>query len=126
MGQPKERSSSVRHYFVDEAGDGTLFNRRGRIIVGTGGCSRFFILGLLDVSDPESLAREMEELRAHLLADPYFKGVPSMQPEAKKNACTSVARTGTWSCFGQRSGWCTTWMTPVKPGMGSITHKKSR
>ncbi len=92
MSQSKERSPSIRHYFVDEAGDGTLFNRRGRIIVGTEGCSRFFVLGLLDVPDPQSLACEMEELRAHLLTDPYFKGVPSMQPEAKKTALVFHAK----------------------------------
>jgi len=69
-----------------------LFNRRGRIIVGTEGCSHFFILGLLDVPDPEHLAREMEELRGHLLADPYFKGVPSMQAEAKKTALAFHAK----------------------------------
>jgi len=38
---------SVRDYF-DEAGDGTLFNKHGRVIVGTEGCSRFFILGLVE------------------------------------------------------------------------------
>ena len=31
-------SPSVRNYFVDEAGDGHLFNRQGRVIVGTKGC----------------------------------------------------------------------------------------
>jgi len=92
MGKPGKHLTSIRHYFVDEAGDGTLFNKRGRIIVGTEGCSRFFILGLLDILEPESLACEMEELRARLLADPYFKGVPSMQPEAKKTALAFHAK----------------------------------
>jgi hypothetical protein len=58
MNQSQERRPSTRHYFVDEAGDGTLFNRQGRIIVGTEGCSRFFILGLLDVPDVKSLSYE--------------------------------------------------------------------
>jgi len=92
MGKPEKHLTSIRHYFVDEAGDGTLFDKRGRIIVGTEGCSRFFILGLLDVLEPQSLAREIEELRARLLADPYFKGVPSMQPEAKKTALAFHAK----------------------------------
>lgn len=92
MSRIQERSRSIRHYFVDEAGDGTLFDRRGRIIVGTEGCSRLFILGFLDVLKPELLAREMEDLRAHLLADPYFKKVPSMQPEAKKTAMAFHAK----------------------------------
>jgi hypothetical protein len=80
------RPGSVRHYFVDEAGDGTLFDRRGRVILGTHGCSRFFILGLVDLPDPDAVDRELEDLWAQLLADPYFAGVPSMQPQARKTA----------------------------------------
>ncbi|MBU0510184.1 MAG: DUF3800 domain-containing protein, partial [Chloroflexi bacterium] len=75
-----------RNYFVDEAGDGTLFSRRGRVIIGKPGCSRFFILGLLDIPNPERLSQDFENLRAKLLTDPYFDGVPSMQPEVKKTA----------------------------------------
>jgi hypothetical protein len=92
MSQSRERSPSIRHYFVDEAGDSTLFNRQGRIIVGIEGCSCFFILGLADIPDPVTLGREMEALRARLLADPYFKGVPSMQPEARKTALAFHAK----------------------------------
>ena len=92
MSHIQEGLPSIRHYFVDEAGDGTLFNRRGQIIVGTEGCSRFFILGLLDVLEPDSLSREMKELRKQLLADPYFSGVPSMQPKAKKTALAFHAK----------------------------------
>jgi len=84
--------SSPRYYFVDEAGDAVLFNRKGRVIVGTEGCSRYFILGLLDVTDPTSLHAQMEDLRARLLADPYFRGVPSMQPEARKTALAFHAK----------------------------------
>jgi len=83
---------SVRDYFVDEAGDGTLFNKHGRVIVGTEGCSRFFILGLVDIADPDAVGRELNDLRAQLLADPYFKGVPSMQPEARKTALAFHAK----------------------------------
>lgn len=86
MSASAENSPSIRHYFVDEAGDGTLFNSKGKILIGTEGCSRFFILGLLDVLEPEFLAKNLEELRASLLADPYFKKVPSMQPENQKTA----------------------------------------
>jgi len=71
---------------VDEAGDGTLFDKRGHVIVGTSGCSRFFMLGLLDVPDVDGLAYEMDELRGNLLADPYFADVPSMQAKARKTA----------------------------------------
>jgi len=47
---------SIRHYFVDEAGDAVLFNKKGLVIVGTHGCSRYFILGLLDVASGRSSA----------------------------------------------------------------------
>lgn len=83
---------SVCHYYVDEAGDGTLFSRKGRVIVGTEGCSRFFILGLVHLVDPGALGAELDDLRAKLLADSYFKGVPSMQPEARKTAVAFHAK----------------------------------
>jgi hypothetical protein len=38
-----------KHYFVDEAGDPALFGARGKVLVGSEGCSRYFILGLADV-----------------------------------------------------------------------------
>jgi len=75
-----------RYYFVDEAGDGTLFDSRGHVLIGEQGVSRYFVLGVLDMPDPEQLQKELDELRQHLLADPYFKKVPSMQPEARKTA----------------------------------------
>jgi hypothetical protein len=62
------------------------FDAKGRILVGEEGCSKTFILGKLDVEDPAALHRALEQLRAGLLADPYFKRVPSMQPERGKTA----------------------------------------
>ena len=81
-----EPARLIRHYFVDEAGDGTLFNRHKRAVVGKEGCSRFFILGLLDVADPSSLGAQMVQLRKTLLADPYLQRVPSMHPRQGKTA----------------------------------------
>jgi Protein of unknown function (DUF3800) len=82
----------TKHYFLDEAGDSVLFGRRGQIRVGTKGCSRFFSLGLLSVADPEVLHEKLEALRTQLLADPYFEGVPSMQPEKRKTAVAFHAK----------------------------------
>ena len=75
-----------RFYFVDEAGDSTLFSGAGKVIVGQEGCSRFFILGLLWVENPFELETAMKELRQRLIADPYFASVPSMQPQNQKTA----------------------------------------
>jgi len=38
-------TSGTRRYFVDEAGDATLFAARGQVIVGTEGCSSYLLLG---------------------------------------------------------------------------------
>lgn len=81
-----EPSGSARHYYVDEAGDGTLFDRKGRVIIGQEGCSRFFMLGLVDIPNPRQVAEELTALRNELLADPYFAGIPSFQAEQRKTA----------------------------------------
>ena len=86
MSTPARQGKSVCHYFVDEAGDANLFDRRGRIIIGSEGCSRFFILGLLQAGDVKSLSDGLDGLRRELIADPYLRKVPSMQPEAKRTA----------------------------------------
>lgn len=83
---------SICHYYVDEAGDPNIFGPKGRVLIGSEGCSKFFILGLLQVEDPDSLYCEFSSLRRRLLADPYFTGVPSMQLEAKKTAIAFHAK----------------------------------
>ena len=90
--QTSERPSSIRHYFVDEGGDSILFSRQGKVLVGTEGCSRFFILGLLDVPNPPALKDRFDTLRAQLMNDSYFKSVPSMQPTNRKTALAFHAK----------------------------------
>src|SRR5687767_8534598 len=80
------RGGEVKHYFVDEAGDLTLFNKRGRIIVGNEGVSRCFMLGLLELPDPALAHKKLEELRQELLANHYFSSAPSMQVKGNKTA----------------------------------------
>ncbi len=81
-----KRSAQCCYYFVDEAGDATIFGEHGKVLIGEQGCSRYFILGVLDVPNPVVVQDELDALRRSLLADPYFKKVPSMQPEARKTA----------------------------------------
>jgi hypothetical protein len=92
MTTPNTPSPVIRHYFVDEAGDPTLFGKQGKILVGSEGCSKYFILGKLDVENVPLLASELTGLRMKLLADPYFQGVPSMQPERRKTAIALHAK----------------------------------
>jgi len=86
MSEEENRQPTFRHYFVDEAGDPNLFKKRGKMIVGKDGCSKFFMLGVADVVEPQTVANELIELRERLLADPYFKGVPSFDPARRKTA----------------------------------------
>ena len=50
------KQPDILHYFVDEAGDPVLFNRKKKITVGQEGCSCFFMMGMLDVAEPKMLA----------------------------------------------------------------------
>lgn len=68
-----------RHYFVDEAGDLTLFNRKGKILVGSEGCSKYFILGTAMISKPHNVRQQLEELKKSVINDPYLKSIPSIQ-----------------------------------------------
>jgi hypothetical protein len=86
MSEQQTVAPTFRHYFVDEAGDPSLFKKRGKPIVGRDGCSKFFMLGVADVAAPKTVADELETLRLRLLADPYFKGIPSFDPARRKTA----------------------------------------
>ena len=92
MKVPPLLAEQRRFYFVDEAGDATLFDSKGRVLVGEPGCSRHFMLGVLDVKQPQALGGDLAALRQRLLADPYFRNVPSMQPERRKTALAFHAK----------------------------------
>ena len=63
MSESENPIPKIRHYFVDEAGDPSLFKKHGKSIVGQDGCSRYFILGMADVDEPDIVATELESLR---------------------------------------------------------------
>lgn len=73
-------------YCVDEAGDPTIWGRRGKVIIGSEGCSSYLILGSVMIGDIVLLSQSLDALRNELLSDPYFRKVPSMQPENRKTA----------------------------------------
>jgi hypothetical protein len=79
-------SEVINNYYVDEAGDLILFDKRGRVIVGREGVSRTFMVGVAYLPGPKGVHQKLEGLRADLLADTYFKGVSSMQSNARKTA----------------------------------------
>lgn len=81
-----ESPATTRHFFVDEAGDLSLFDKKGRVIVGDEGVSNYFMVGVAELPNPERAAGLLNSLRVKLVADPYFKGVPSMSVEEGKTA----------------------------------------
>lgn len=89
---PEPAKSAVQQLFVDEAGTPTLFHESGKVIVDTFGCSRFFILGKLEVEDPAALTGKLTTLRQQMLADPMFAGTESFKPERKKTAVAFHAK----------------------------------
>jgi len=86
MKNSKKYVRRVCHYYVDESGDGVLFNKRGRLLLNNPACRQYFMLGLIEITCPEKLNKGLDELRAKLIHDPYFRNIPSMQREARKTA----------------------------------------
>jgi hypothetical protein len=89
---PEPAKTAVQQLFVDEAGTPTLFHESGKVIVDTFGCSRFFIIGKLEVKNPPALASKLIELRQQMLADPMFIGTESFKPERKRTAVAFHAK----------------------------------
>ena len=86
LNQPEPSTPEVHHTFVDEAGDPTIFDSKGRSLVGTKGCSRYFILGKLTVDDPTRVAKALTDLREQMKADPFFATAESFKPERRRTA----------------------------------------
>jgi Protein of unknown function (DUF3800) len=76
----------VHHIFVDEAGDPVIFDAKGRPLVGTKGCSRYFILGKLTVDDPAGVSKALTDLRERMKADPFFATAESFKLERRRTA----------------------------------------
>ncbi len=88
---------SERYYFVDEAGDLTLFNKRGKVLIGQEGCSSYFILGVAHIINPHDVRNKLDNLRIKILSDPYLKDIPSVHSKTKlsfhaKDDCPEVRR----------------------------------
>ncbi len=81
-----KKITNLSNYFVDEAGDLTLFSKNGKIIVGSEGVSKTFMVGVASIPEPNQVKTELKMLREHLITDPYFSGVPSFQQSTGKTA----------------------------------------
>lgn len=71
-----DTQKQIRHYYVDEAGDLTLFDKRGRIMLGKNGVSNTFMIGVVRLENPLLVGEKLEALRSSLLVDERFKNIP--------------------------------------------------
>jgi hypothetical protein len=86
-----------RHFYIDEAGDLSLFNKKGKMLaLGQEGRSRYFMIAVAELSNPEHAKTDFAALRQDLLKDPSLKAVPSMEKTARhfhcKDDCPAVRR----------------------------------
>jgi len=75
----KKPLETENHFFVDESGDPTFFDKLGNLIVGQKGCSPILILGFIETSDPARLRHEIARLHKEIAADKYLESVPSIR-----------------------------------------------
>lgn len=84
--QESDTPNELCHLYIDEAGTPDIFDAKGRVNIGNSGCSRFFLLGMLEVANPTLLAEALKHLREAMIGDPYFASAESFKPERKKTA----------------------------------------
>lgn len=73
-------------YYVDEAGDGILFGRKGRCRLNDPGASQFFMLGMVRCRDDSDAAAALLQLRDELLSHPLCATFHSLRTTAQKTA----------------------------------------
>jgi hypothetical protein len=74
----KKPAESECHFFVDESGDPTFYDKLGSLIVGTPGCSPILILGFVETCEPTHIRRELSRLHQEIAGDKYLQDVPSI------------------------------------------------
>ncbi len=81
-----DETKKIRYYYVDEAGDLNIFDKKGKLILGNNGVSHTFMIGIVQLSNPIFVKEKLEDLRSSLLGDLRFKDIASMNPSAMKTA----------------------------------------
>jgi hypothetical protein len=81
-GEPATASPKAEtfHRFLDETGDTAFFGKGRKLILGQGGVSLSFGLGIVRIDRPlEEVRREVQGLQAQVEADPLLNTIPSVQ-----------------------------------------------
>lgn len=82
------------HYFVDEAGDPVFYDKNGKLIVGTEGCSKILIIGYIRTVDPGAIRHQLAIARNEIKQDRYLSSIPSVKKSLEffhaKDDCPEV------------------------------------
>jgi hypothetical protein len=73
-------------YYVDESGDGVLFGSKGRLRIEDPDASRFFILGMVEITYESDVTAALTSLRTNLTANPLYSSIESLHPSKNKTA----------------------------------------
>jgi hypothetical protein len=76
-----------RHFYIDEAGDLSLFSQKKVLTLGENGRSRFFMVGIAELGCPQNAKEAFAALRQDLLRDPSLCNIPSLQRTARHFHC---------------------------------------
>jgi hypothetical protein len=66
------------YFFVDESGDSTFYDARGKLIVGEEGCSPILILGFIETQKPHEIRQAVLRAQRSIISDTYLLKVPSI------------------------------------------------
>jgi len=70
------------YFFVDESGDSTFYDGKGRLIVGTEGCSPLLIMGFVETQKPREVRSAVLRAQRSIISDPYLVSIPSISKTA--------------------------------------------
>jgi len=74
----KKVKEGETNFFVDEFGDPVFYDKKGRLIVGSEGCSLILGLGFIEMADPRSARRAILALQQDIMSDSYLNRIPSV------------------------------------------------
>src|SRR5262245_27064811 len=66
------------NFFVDEFGDPIFYDKKGRLIVGSEGCSLILGIGFIELADPRPARQAILALQQDIVNDSYLHKIPSV------------------------------------------------
>lgn len=90
----KKKVEKTTYFFVDESGDPTFYDKRGKLIVGNQGTSPILILGFIKTENPKLIRQALINLQSQMAKDTYLQGISSLQKSLiafhSKDDCAEV------------------------------------